>query len=172
MSPHQAVAVAVRVLAVWLAIYVVRTIPAFFVEGRGDASGLLAAAIVALLSFVLALLLWFFPLTIARKLLSSPASDPAPTSSPDLWLAMGCALIGLWLLASSVPALVRDALVLYYAGSHYDDTTAVRHWIVYNLLQIVIALWLVFGAKGFRQAFWWARNAGLHGPSNNRSSGP
>jgi hypothetical protein len=74
---------------------------------------------------------------------------------------MICALIGLWLASSALPALVRDCLFLNYAGSRLDDTTTVQHWIIYYLVQLVIALWLIFGARGFRWAFWWARNAGV-----------
>jgi hypothetical protein len=87
MSPHQAIAVAVRIFAVWLAIYVVRTIPAFFIEGRGDTSGLVTAAIVGLLTLGIALLLWAFPLITARKLLSSPVAGAASSATPDTWLA-------------------------------------------------------------------------------------
>jgi hypothetical protein len=172
MSPHQAIAVAVRIFAVWLAIYVLRTIPAFFIQGRGDTGGLVAAAIVVLLTLGVALLLWFFPLITAQKLLSSPVAGSASSATPDTWLAMGCALIGLWLLSSAIPTLVRDGLVLYYAGSHYDDTSTVKHWIIYNLVQILVATWLIFGARGFRRAFWWAQTAGVKKASNQRLERP
>jgi hypothetical protein len=86
--------------------------------------------------------------------------EPA-SPSPDLWLAMGCALIGLWVLTSAVPALVRDAVIVYSARGLAEDTTPVQHWMLFYCLQIAIALWLIFGAKGFRGIFWRARYAGL-----------
>ena len=75
---------------------------------------------------------------------------------------MGCALIGLWVLTSAIPALVRDAVIIYAARGLPEDTTPVQHWMLYYCLEILIALWLIFGARGFQRVFWWARYAGLH----------
>jgi hypothetical protein len=103
--------------------------------------------------------LWLFPGTIARKLLSPDNAKPETSASPDLWLAMGCALLGLWLLTSALPTLIFDA----YALVHLDpggDRGNIPQSVVYYVVEVAIALWLVFGAKGFRRLFWWARNAG------------
>jgi hypothetical protein len=115
---------------------------------------------------VVCLGLWFFPRSVAGKLLPEPAGHAPAVSSPDTWLAMGCALIGLWMLTYAVPALARDAVVLQLATDYYQDTSQTRSWVFYNLLEVVIAFWLVFGAAGFRRLFWWARSAGIGGSSN------
>jgi len=156
MTPYQIVAVALRLFAVWLAIGALRALPSYFVEsypGRGY------ALFISALTCALALAMWFFPLTIARKLLSRETAEVRGTATPDTWLAAGCSLIGLWILTTAVPKIVYDLLVLN-STSGYDDTSQIRHWIVYNLLEVAIGIWLVLGGMGFRKVFWWAQNAG------------
>jgi hypothetical protein len=170
VSPHQAVAVAVRLFAVWLATYLLRTTP-FYVFGFGghENSGLvLASVIVTALGFVITAALWFFPLTIARKILPIGAAAPAPAQPPDIWLSMGCSLIGLWMLASSLSGLLQNGLALYYVDRSYgvEIPTEIKHGMVYALLNVVVAVWLILGARGFGRVFRWAQNAGLNRPSN------
>jgi hypothetical protein len=109
MSPHQAIAVALRLFAVWLAIYVARDMMALYLEGnkQHDPHSLWIAITMLVLAAAFVLVLWFFPRSIARTLLSTNVPDAPQPSPPDLWLAMGCALIGLWLLTSALPALVH-----------------------------------------------------------------
>ena len=120
----------------------------------------LSGAAVALL----ALGLWRFPLTVARKLLSPRAEPPSDGAEPDTWLAMGCALMGLWLLTKAISSVARDLLFFTsgFEGGYYDDA---KLWIGIYLPETIIGLWLIFGAKGFRRLFWWARNAGRPAPS-------
>jgi hypothetical protein len=175
MSPQQIVAVGARLLAVWLFAHLpgqVYQFYAFVVAGVDTASASLRVFTACALIFevLLVLALWFFPLTIARKFLrSSSAELPAP-SSPDAWLGMGCALIGLWLLTTSLPALVLNVYVLVGADNNYAETTSLRHDVshnvFYNSAEVAIGLWLILGARGFRELFWWARNAGVSKPLN------
>jgi hypothetical protein len=134
MSPHQTVAVAVRLFAAWLAVYVAREVLSFYLESsrHDDPHTLLIALSVSLVAAIVVLALWYFPQTVARKLLTSSAQEPALATPPDTWLAMGCALIGLWLLTTSLPALVRDLLILYVSRTTPDDTSAVQDWMLYH----------------------------------------
>jgi len=172
VSPHQTVAVAVRVFAVWLATYLIRTTPFFAVSFNGhDSSGIvLATAIVTVIGFGVAATLWFFPLTIARKLLppAAAAAAAAPAQPPEAWLSVGCALIGLWMLASSISTLARNAFALYYVDRSYgtEIPTEIKHGMLYSLLNVAIGIWLILGARGFGRVLRWAQNAGLHRPSN------
>ena len=161
MSPHQVIAVGIRLFAIWLAVSVLRTVPTLYFAGHASHPGALAAAVFFLLSGLAILFLWFFPRTVATKLLSSPVVEPAPPATPDLWLAMGCALIGLWMLGYAVPAAIHDVVELHFANDNYDDTGGIKSWLVYNCMEIVIGLWLVCGARGIRKLFWWARNTGI-----------
>jgi hypothetical protein len=164
MLPREVVAVAVRLFAICLGISVLRLLPSLLItdEGRplGYAYGFFCIGVTA----AIALALWFFPHLAAGKLISGQPEKDA-TASADTWLAMGSALIGLWMLTYAVPALIRDAFVLLSAGSEFADTANIKSWVLYNVVEVSIALWLVLGANGFRQLFWWARSAGLGKPS-------
>jgi hypothetical protein len=165
MSPQQVVAVGARLLAVWLFAHLPGQVYQFYallVSGVDALSASLRffAGIALVFEVLLILALWFFPLTIARKLLRSSSEEHPIPSSPDMWLGIGCALIGLWLLTSAVPALVLNAYVLVGADN-YAETASVRRNVFYNSAEVAIGLWLILGAKGFRELFWWAQNAGV-----------
>ena len=112
MSPHQAVAVAVRIFAAWLGITVLRDLASFAFLRQSDIPGYGFAVIVVALAALLVAALWFFPGTIAGKLLSPDNARPEAAASPDLWLAIGCALLGLWMLTSALPTLIFDTYAL------------------------------------------------------------
>lgn len=162
MSPHQIIAVAVRLFAIWIVIYVVRELPVFYFEGskQGDPYVLTVTIAIALVSLVGFLVLWFFPRTIAQGLLSSSNTESIPPASQDMWLAMGCGLLGLWMLSSALPGLLRDLLVQYLLRAADAGASNLRSWLFYNLAECLIAIWLIFGARGFRKIFWWARTSG------------
>jgi len=162
MSPHQTIAVAVRLFAIWLFLYFTRdTLSYYFdAEARGHPGALVFALSVLVLTGAVSTVLWFFPLTVARKLLAAPASDTAPPATPDEWLAAGCVLLGLWLLSLAVPILVRDSLIQYLYRETYGGEPATPFLLRY-VAEIGIALWLVCGAKGVRAIFRWARTAGV-----------
>jgi hypothetical protein len=173
MSPQEIVAVGARLLAAWLVAHLPGQVNQFYwfiVTGvdASSASLVVFTACALVVEVLLILALWFFPLTIARKLLRASSAEPPTPLSPDIWLGMGCALIGLWLLTSSVPALLLNAYVL--VGGSKDATTSLRHNVVhnvfYNSAEVAIALWLILGARGFRELFWWAQNAGVRKSSN------
>jgi hypothetical protein len=172
MTPHQIVAAAARLFAVWMAIHLPGQVYEFFAQDFKvhDASLRLVAACIAALEVIVILALWLFPNVIARRLLGPPPSEPPTPSSADTWLRMGCALIGLWLLATSLPALILDTYAL--SVSTFDENQSLWHSIVYYVTEVVLGVWLVLGGSGFRQLVWWARNAGIGEPSNNRWRGP
>jgi hypothetical protein len=160
MTPHQTIAVALRLVAVWLGIGVLRSLPSFYITGSTDAPGRAYALLLTALTAVLAVVVWCFPFSIAQKLLQREAADVPAAASPDTWFAMGCALIGLWILSTAIPKLIYDFLVLNYS-SGTEDTSQYWRWVIYNLLEVGVAMWLVFGARGFRKLFWWAQNVGI-----------
>jgi hypothetical protein len=128
--------------------------------GPIDTKGLILAGIIGLLTLLVAAFLWFFPLSTAKKLLSPPAAAPAPAETADTWFAMGCALIGFWLLASAIPFIVRDTLMLYSSLTRFDDSDGLALWLAYRGAEVAFALWLIFGARGFVRLFRWIRTAG------------
>jgi hypothetical protein len=161
VTPYQIVAVALRLFAVWLGLQALRTVPAFFTVSGFRSRGYVYMTFMLALTVVVILALWFFPRTIAGKLLPSREGQSAlaSTVTADTWLAMGCSLIGLWTLTTTIPRLVYDFFVLNSMSS-YDDRSQLEHSVVYDLVELAIAVWLVLGGKGVKKVFWWAQNAG------------
>jgi hypothetical protein len=167
MSPRQMVALAVRLFVIWTAISFLTRLPgnaAFLRRGLEDASGLAWLIAGVVLVFAICLVLWFFPLTIAGKLLPGSGIPPAEPATVDQWFSVGCALIGIWALASSLPAIFLFYLpLLHYAGA----TEGRFSWDLLaslNFARIIgealLGLYLLFGARGIRRVVRWARTAG------------
>ena len=161
MSPHQTIAVAIRLFAVWLAIYAGRTAPSFYRElvRMNDSAGSAIVIGISLLIVIFILYLWFFPKTVARGLLDSNSAAPVEAASPDTWFAVGCALLGLWLIVPALANLIYDLFTLYWAQRNPGvDTSDLRPAWIYYLAEIGFGIWLLLGARGARRIFWWARN--------------
>lgn len=101
MSREDYIAVAARLFAVYVALEIVLRIPGVFQLFSQDQMTWAGLSVLALLvAWGLCALLWFFPLTIARKLLpvmKEPRSEQAIDAS--VGLSLGLTLIGMWLLA-------------------------------------------------------------------------
>jgi hypothetical protein len=159
MSREDIVAIGSRLLAVYLAITVLQTVmvlvPAFFTE---DGVPLLwrvgiAASVLAMLG--ICALLWWFPLTIARKLLPV-MREPRSEESIGAGTAMSLALtiLGVWLfvtglvraayLAMLVYEMSRAEIPLELAPRQYADIAAAA-------ANLVIGAWLVLGNAGIRR---------------------
>lgn len=163
MTAIQTTALGVRLFAIWLAIYWARWIPYLYAEAReseGMSASLTAGIVVASgVAFVSGL--WFFPRTVARTILPEENISPPAPSSPTSWFAVGCALLGLWVLTSAVPALVRNAYVLFYVQR--NNMSVPEGWasgVIYYVVELGVAVWLLLGAAGLRKVLGWAR--GVH----------
>jgi hypothetical protein len=164
MLPYQVVAVTVRLFAISLGLSALNALPIVTIEQASQ--GPHPPSFVYSLFLMLALFLWMFPHSVARKLVPGIPEPAAETTAADTWLAIGCAVIGLWLVSRALPGLLRDLYVLN--GVDRDvDSHEVKSWALFNFIQLVIAAWLAFGGAGFRKLFWTARNGG-----GRQSSGP
>lgn len=161
MSPIQAVAVAVRLFALWFAIFFGRTAPGYYIQIR-DFDDTLASAIgiaVVLLALAFVVFLWFFPRTVARAIL--PAADPVLASRPseEAWFRVGCGLLGLWLLTGALPGVARHVFLLYYAQrTQMSLPESSAGTLVYYGTEIAVAAWLLLGGAGVLRLWQWARN--------------
>jgi hypothetical protein len=165
VAPYQIVTIAIRLFAIWLAVYVARAAPAFFMETRryDDEVALWMAIAIAIVSIALVLVLWFFPRTVARSLLPDIAVAEPVATSPDDWLPVGCSLLGLWLLSLAIPGLIRYLIILYIGHRTTEDISydgGIYATLIYYIVQVGIGLWLVFGARGLKRLLVWARHAG------------
>jgi hypothetical protein len=167
MTPHQTLAVAVRLFAILLALYAGRELLGFFVAGRERDDAYVVPIVATMMPLTIAVVcgLWFFPKSIARGLLTLPRDAPAQSFAPDVWLAIGSALIGLWLVASAVPALMRNTFVMYVFRSESVDKSDLISGLLYYAVQFVVGVALILGANGVRNLISWARSAGTGEPS-------
>ena len=160
MSPTQIAAVGIRLFAIWLAIYCARWAPYLFgVAREANEVGIVVVTVLAALLSIFAVLgLWFFPRTVARTILPADTGPPRQ-SSPESWLAVGCTLIGLWVLTEAAPGLVRTLYVLLgTARAHEAWPPGWSSEVIYFSLEAGIAIWLVLGASGLQRMLRWARS--------------
>lgn len=168
---------AIRVLAIWVLIEVVLAAPysavawKTFLDVDDFGSGPLEVGHVALMSFGLpllgALLFWFLAPLLSRLIWRDqpPAESPSTPITPPQALSVGIVLLGLYLLVSSVPALVQVAFSVS-AIRDFGDGVGQRAdlWInvVGHLLQLALAVWFIFGGGGLARLLDHFRQLGLH----------
>lgn len=160
MSPIQATALGVRLFVIWAALYFGRAVPGYYLQIRGadDASDALIVAI-GVVIFALLAFLWLFPRTVARTLLPPGDALSLGEMPEDRWLAVGCALLGLWILAEALPGIVQQLYVLYYAArAQFSPPGAGIASLVYCGIEALIGAWLLLGAAGLRKLWQWMRD--------------
>ena len=166
MTSKQFVALGVRLFCIWLAIYIMTAMVSFWVAvsqqpQHGNAAAVLLSIIVVFALIVV--LLWLFPLTVARRLLPRSAQDQLVALPPHEQIERaGFCLMGLWLLTHAVPGLVFDAVVthLYHADGVLELRPQNYAAVAEHVVELAIALWLLFGARGLRRLLDWMRSAG------------
>jgi hypothetical protein len=161
VSREDFVAVAARLFAIYFLFLNVRGAPTAFQmlsqpDGVGWAS-LYAIIMVVLLIFTA--FLWFFPLTIARKLLPVMRESRSATAlDSSVVLSIGITLIGLWFLANSLSdasfwlALIVRTTQIGTTGFEWSHEQIAK--MVSTAVELVISLGLVLGSSGVRQLIY------------------
>ena len=155
MSREDLVAIASRLFAVFLLVTTARSFPsaAALLTQESHGPSLALVAVVLLAAIAICALLWFFPLTIARKLLpvmKEPRSEEAMSSS--VALSVGLTLLGVWVLAYALPDAIywitRFLLIRRMNVEHYVWGPEEIANVITTLAELVLAAWLVFGSSG------------------------
>ena len=165
MTPHQVLAVAVRLFAIWLFLYATSNMAGSYVGAHRysapDSLVPLIFGFCVIVSICVALL--FFPLFVAKRILPTPITNDLSPSTYDSWFTVGCSLIGVWVLAKAIPALVSYGLGNYLGKKFWPDSFVVNpDWgllVSFNVLQLAVGIWLFMGGKGLKKVFDWARHA-------------
>ena len=165
MTPHQALALGVRLFAVWYALVIVREVVGFFAMPHplDDLNALVVVIAGSAVVCVVLLFLWFFPTSIARRLLPHSSDAPVQASSYGRWFALGTALLGLWFAASSIGPILRNLSVMYFfhpALADADILSSLRAGLFTYVVEFVLGLCLLFGASGISKLVWRIRDAG------------
>lgn len=155
MTPLQAIAVAVRLVAIWLGLMLFTTLPMAWSYVHGAAWGLgpaLTAAGGVLGTAAIALFFWLFPTVVAKKLLPGPMAEHRETgTSPEQWFVVGTRLMGVWILSRVLPTLILQIIYRYMAQEPGAERVVQppTGWDVFVLvLQLLMGLLLLFGAQG------------------------
>jgi hypothetical protein len=165
MTPHQALALGVRLFVIWTALSMARELAALLNSRHmlDDTSMLtLFVGWYVLLTLVL-LVLWFFPKSIARGLLPAAGDAATPALSYQMWFTLGIMLLGLWFAVSAVTPLLRNLSVLFVFRPELinsEEVRTLRVGTLYYVAELVLGLCLVFGATGIRKLILWVRHAG------------
>jgi len=167
MHPKQAVALGVRLFAIWVFITLITRVPgnvALLQKWGGDVLGVIIFVSASAILLVVCVVLWLFPVGVAGKLLPDADNPPAQPSSADEWFSVGCRLLGLWTVVDTLPSLFFYYLPVGIVSKH-PDMAGVWHedykWSVASLIaEVVLGIWLLLGARGLLGLLRWARSVG------------
>jgi hypothetical protein len=167
MSREDIIAVATRLFAVFLALASIRyaSQAVAFLDGEHLRRTVWFLA-ETLLPLIVALPLWFFPLTVAHKLLPVMRGDKKAISSETTPLIeVGCTLLGLWLLAAAISDVVYWSLFLFIVSHQSHDYTLSAEnigAIITTIIEFAVALWLLLGYRGILETIRRFRTAGAY----------
>lgn len=169
MSREDILTVALRLFAIWLGMVAIQqVIGAYGWTGAGSdwagERGWLIA--VGLVPALVAVLLWYFPLTVASKLLPR-LREPreALSANADVLLDTGMILIGLWWLVSALVGLVESGSALAFGLRHglpFADHSLAA--LLSSIATLAVALWLLLRGPCIVGAIRRFREAG-HSPT-------
>jgi hypothetical protein len=168
MTSAQIVGLGVRLFAIWLVVSILRHVPGMWRFNISDAAAAdsstnLVIVVVAVLILALAAGLWLFPLTVANKLIPRSSRTDHIRVPIEQAESIGFSLIGLWVLASSVPDSFYWSFMAYQASrpnSILELRASEYSYMAATAVEVILGIWLLLGAKGLRGLLRWARTAG------------
>ena len=164
MTNAQIVGLGVRLFAIWLLVYVLRVAPDLWaaILRYGDSTATFVSVAIAIFMALIAVALWFFPLTVASKLIPRSSLEHSTSLPVEDVQRCGFLLLGLWVLSSAIPTLVRYGFLLYFAHKEralLDLGLNIAAAMLSVSVQLAIGVWLMFGARGLLRLLRWARSA-------------
>jgi hypothetical protein len=156
MDTRSIAAVLLKVTGLVLIVIAISQLPAYFpLTGRGydfSIGEVLATTALALGPFaVLGLVLWFFPGTVANRIVSSAATESAVVDIRPIEL-VALTILGVYLLAHGLVGAVRDTVLLIVMHRQNADLTVVPASVMAHIaataVELVIGAGLCIGAKG------------------------
>ena len=161
MSREDFVAIAARLFSIYLLLSVIKHMPLtmqLISQDQGEIWEFLYA-LVLVLGLIVCALLWFFPLTVARKLLPvmrEPRSEQALDAS--IAMSVGLTLIGVWVMAyalvDAVYWLTLFVRTRQIDATHFEWSHDQIAGIVATAVELFIAVWLIFGSAGIKRLIY------------------
>ena len=170
MTPHHVVALCLRLVAIIWLLYTLSHVHSLFMYLNAPPEIAIRGPVVWLVAFLqiaTCAVLWFFPVTIATKLLPSAAAMPERPVPPSLieWQTLGVICIGLWGLSRAIPDAIywltffNMRVTTEYGSGDLDPEQMAS--VITTLAEIAISAWLLFGAKGFAAFLFKLRTGGV-----------
>lgn len=168
MSLHQAVGLAVRLFAIFLAFYVLRYASSLLPEAALAPPNRISLWFIGTFTFfwlLVAGLLWLFPLSVAGNLI--PGIEPKRTSSgvgAEGLEQIAFSVMGLWVLTEAIPNVFFWAAFAYRVqsvGAAGLDLPPERlGHLAATGVELLLGFWLLLGSKGIAGLVRRARRAG------------
>lgn len=165
MSREDFIAVASRLFSIYVLFSIVRSAPGA-AQMLSQDQGMTWVGLylfVLIIGLLLCAFLWFFPLTVARKLLPvmrEPRSEEAIRSPTAL--SLGLTLIGAWFFANAlVDASYWLALFVrsrQTSNIRVDWTPEQIASMIATAVELIISFWLLFGSTGITQLIYKLRH--------------
>ncbi len=115
----------------------------------GEKYNLLLAFIPSLLMILCAIILWFGAPILASKIFKDDKQKIDTSSSYGNLQSVAFSVVGLFLLSTSLPAVVEVVLVTLVASDTTNSIGALTPAIVEIILKVTLGTWLLFGSQGF-----------------------
>jgi hypothetical protein len=152
MTPHQVVGLFTRLFAIWLFTSGIQVIGAWVSLRDSVGNGAGAADVISIVLCAIALVVWRYPLVIARKLMPAAPDDMSHSISAAETASVACIVLGLWMLVGrALPALLRDLEILAVYRADYQPLQSLAgrdlSRIIESAVDVVVALILIFKAR-------------------------
>jgi hypothetical protein len=170
VTPLHLVALGIRLVALIWVLYTVSHLHGLFAYMNSSSGVSINKGVIWLfagLQIATCAVLWVFPATIAKKLLPSSA-DTASSKPPSTlieWQTFGVVCIGIWALARAIPDAIYwvtfYGMTLNSSYGYSDLNVEQKASMITTVVELIIGMWLVFGARGLANALLKLRTAGV-----------
>jgi hypothetical protein len=152
MTAHQAIGTAVRLFAIWLVVLAIQAVGIGQALQSQSEQRTVLPYVFAALYFVVAVLLWLFPMLVAAKLVPRTKFEGTMSVPSSQVVLVACVVLGLWVIVSralpSLAAYISLAAFWIANGQKVTNLDAARHIDgLVGLVMLGVGLVLVFKAE-------------------------
>ena len=154
MTPHQVVALLVRLFVMWIACIFLIRIPNTYALYQQDGISTFSMMMILGVVFVILALIWNFPVFVSKRLLSNSIVQETKSSSYESWLEIGIIAMGLWLLVQAIPSIVQYATLYIYSQKVPLEGGMPDTWnasLVGNIVQVILSFTMLLNAQAIEK---------------------
>ncbi|VAX09329.1 hypothetical protein MNBD_GAMMA26-2558 [hydrothermal vent metagenome] len=173
MNRKEVVAIAVRLFSIALAIYGLNNLPGMvmYFDREEFQNAAYVFTGVSSLTFIVAILLWFFPYTVASKILPNENPEKQAYSwNREEALTCGFIILGVYFLYYVISDAIYWLYISNYSLSFEDlpvELNADQLARIYaTIVEFVITILLIFGSRGIANIILKLRYTGINSSNN------